>query len=135
MDFAKSDFSCVRVSPVTKIQLYFDFDACPYLNHLLIFASPTPPLMADERQRQLILAEAYPVNVVGIATTLYSTPFYWKQPYHTLKFAGVEWVQELDSRPSQSHLDGTWGISSHIPSIGSRVMCYLSSQGWKRCVT
>jgi len=88
----------LRVSLVTKIQLYFDFDACPYYSHmsklgnsrlsrinsslphqLLIFASSMPPLMAEERRRQLILAAAYLVNVVGIATTLYSTPFYWKQ--------------------------------------------------------
>jgi hypothetical protein len=54
-----------------------------------------PPLTAEERRRQLIVAAAYLVNVVGIATTLYFTPFYWKQPYHMSKSTGAEWVQEL----------------------------------------
>jgi hypothetical protein len=52
-----------------------------------------PPPTAEKRQRQLIVAAEYLVNVVGISTTLYSTPFYWKQPYHMSKLTGAEWVQ------------------------------------------
>ena len=69
----------MRVSSVTKIQSYSDFDVHPYYshmsklgnsrlspNHLLIFASSMPPPMAEERWRQLIVAAPYLVNVIGI---------------------------------------------------------------------
>ena len=72
-----------------------------------------PSLTAEERWRQLIVAAAYLVNVVGIATTLYSTSFYWKQPYHTLKLTGAEWVQEL----ILGHHDCIWmelGVQVHV---------------------
>jgi hypothetical protein len=54
-----------------------------------------PPPPQETRQRQLILAAAYIINVIGIATTLYASPLYWKQEYHTSKLTGAEWVEEL----------------------------------------
>jgi len=50
------------------------------------------PRGSDLRRRQLIVAAAYVVNVVGIASTLYASPLYWKQAYHTSKLSGEEWV-------------------------------------------
>jgi len=54
-----------------------------------------PPPPRETRQRQLLLAAAYLINVIGIATTLYASPLYWKQDYHTSKLSGGEWVEEL----------------------------------------
>ncbi|KAF9455915.1 hypothetical protein BDZ94DRAFT_1149088, partial [Collybia nuda] len=48
--------------------------------------------------QQLIIAAAYVVNIVGIATTLYASPLYWKQAYYTLALTGAKWVKELISR-------------------------------------
>ena len=44
------------------------------------------------------------VNVVSIAMQLYSSPLYWKQPYHTSKLSGEEWVNELIN----GHYDRIW---------------------------
>jgi len=60
------------------------------------------PPQLDERVRQLIAAMAYAVQLVGLATTLYSSPHYWKQDYHTSKLSGVAWVKELlEGHPDQ----------------------------------
>lgn len=68
---------------------------------------------SDLRRRQLIVAAAYVVNVVGIATTLYSSPWYWKQPYHTSVLTGEAWVKELIN----GHYDRMWtelGVRVHV---------------------
>jgi len=54
-----------------------------------------PPPQSNERVRQLIAATAYAVQLIGLTTTLYSSPHYWKQDYHTSKLSGAAWVQEL----------------------------------------
>jgi hypothetical protein len=54
-----------------------------------------PPPSPETRRQQLILAAAYIVNVIGIATTLYASPLYWKQEYHNSKLSGEAWVEEL----------------------------------------
>lgn len=38
---------------------------------------------------------AYVTNSVFLAVYLYSSSYYWKQPYHTSKLSGSAWVQEL----------------------------------------
>ena len=53
------------------------------------------PRGSDLRRRQLIIAAAYVVNVIGIAANLYASPLYWKQDYHTSILTGEEWVKEL----------------------------------------
>jgi len=59
----------------------------------LHFIMPPPPW--ETWQQQLLLAAAYAINFIGIATTLYASPLYWKQDYHTSKLSGGEWVEEL----------------------------------------
>jgi len=59
----------------------------------LHFIMPPPP--RETRQQQLLLAAANVINVIGVATTLYVSPLYWKQDYHTSKWSGGEWVEEL----------------------------------------
>ncbi len=68
------------------------------------------------RKEQLIIAAAYLINVVGVATQLYSTPLYWKQPYHTSKLSGAEWVKELIN----GHHDRIW------TELGMRVHVFLA---------
>ena len=53
------------------------------------------PQGSDLCRRQLIIAAAYVVNVIGIAANLYASPLYWKQDYHTSILTGEEWVKEL----------------------------------------
>ncbi|KAF8906824.1 galactose mutarotase-like domain-containing protein [Gymnopilus junonius] len=43
----------------------------------------------------VFLAAAYLVNVIGIATTIYASPLYWRQEYHNSKLSGDAWVDEL----------------------------------------
>ncbi|KAF6741422.1 hypothetical protein DFP72DRAFT_757729, partial [Ephemerocybe angulata] len=43
----------------------------------------------------IIAAAGYLISIVGVAIQLYATPLYWKQPYHTSKLSGAEWVEEL----------------------------------------
>ena len=65
------------------------------------------------RREQLIIAAAYLINVVGVATQLYASPLYWKQSYHTSKLSGAEWVKKLINR----HHDQIWtelGMWVHI---------------------
>ncbi|KAJ3735569.1 hypothetical protein DFJ43DRAFT_966663, partial [Lentinula guzmanii] len=35
------------------------------------------------------------LNVVVTVTTIYASPYYWKQDYHTSALSGHAWVQEL----------------------------------------
>ncbi|TFK26849.1 hypothetical protein FA15DRAFT_548332, partial [Coprinopsis marcescibilis] len=44
---------------------------------------------------RLLAAAAFLLNVVTVATQLYASPLYWKQPYHNSKLSGAEWVDEL----------------------------------------
>ncbi|KAF8799899.1 hypothetical protein BYT27DRAFT_7059050, partial [Phlegmacium glaucopus] len=62
---------------------------------------------------QLMIAAAYVVNVVSIAATLYASPIYWKQEYHTSRLSGEEWVKELIN----GHHDRMWtelGVHVHV---------------------
>jgi len=71
------------------------------------------PPQPEERQRQLISAAAYAVHAVGLALTLYATPLYWKQDYHTSRLSGAEWVDEL----IKGHPDRIWtelGMRLHV---------------------
>ena len=68
------------------------------------------------RRRQLIIAAAYVVNVIGIAANLYASPIYWKQAYHTSKLTGEEWVKELIN----GHHDRMW------TELGMRVHVFLA---------
>ena len=68
---------------------------------------------SDNRQRQLIAAAAYAVHAVGLAVAMYSTPFYWKQDYHTSQLSGADWVDELIA----GHPDRIWtelGVRLHV---------------------
>ncbi|KJA25662.1 hypothetical protein HYPSUDRAFT_94262, partial [Hypholoma sublateritium FD-334 SS-4] len=65
---------------------------------------------------QLIIAAAYFINIVGIATQLYASPLYWKQSYHTSKILGAEWVKELIN----GHHDQIW------TELGMRVHVFLA---------
>jgi len=67
-----------------------------------------PPLTPDLWHRQLIATAAYMIQVIGVAATLYTSPFYWKQDYHTSALSGEAWVKELiHSHPDQIGLN--WG--------------------------
>jgi hypothetical protein len=71
------------------------------------------PTLTHAAKRQLIIASAYIINVVGVASSLYSAPWYWKQPYHTSKLTGAEWVKELIN----GHYDRIWtelGVRVHV---------------------
>ena len=68
------------------------------------------------RREQLIIAAAYLINVVGVATQLYASPLYWKQSYHTSKLSGAEWVKELIN----GHHDRIW------TELGMRVHVFLA---------
>ena len=76
---------------------------------------PMPQLTAKQ-QRLLVVASAYMVNVVSITMQLYSSPLYWKQPYHTSKLSGKEWVNELIN----GHYDRIWH------ELGMRVHVFLA---------
>lgn len=55
------------------------------------------PLPPQARRLQILLLGicAYIANSMFLAVYLYSSPYYWKQPYHTSKLSGHAWVQEL----------------------------------------
>ncbi|TFK18580.1 hypothetical protein FA15DRAFT_603084 [Coprinopsis marcescibilis] len=55
---------------------------------------PITWITADQKQR-LLAAAGFILNVVTVATQLYASPLYWKQPYHNSKLSGAEWVDEL----------------------------------------
>lgn len=74
------------------------------------------PRLTAEHRRLLLIASAYVVNVVGVATQLYSSPLYWKQPYHTSKLSGDDWVKELIN----GHYDRIW------TELGMRVHVFLA---------
>ena len=46
-------------------------------------------------RRRILAAVAYYVHTIGIATVLYASSYYWKQPYHTSALTGAAWVKEL----------------------------------------
>lgn len=74
------------------------------------FSSPLMPRLTSEYCRLLLITSAYMVNVVGVVTLLYSSPLYWKQPYHISKLSGDDWVKEL-------HYDRIWtehGMQVHV---------------------
>lgn len=49
-----------------------------------------------QRLKVLLLGMCpYVTNSVFLAVYLYSSPYYWKQPYHTSKLSGQAWVHEL----------------------------------------
>ncbi len=119
----------IRVCSGAGIRLYFDFDrTCivPTLpkiamcDRLSVRASSLdnytlsmPHTRLKLRREQLVIAAAYLINVVGVATQLYSSPLYWKQPYHTSKLTGAEWVKELIN----GHHDRIWtelGMWVHV---------------------
>ena len=56
-----------------------------------------PELNSRLQRLQLLLlgACAYITSSAYLAIFLYSSPHYWKQPYHTSKLSGHAWVQEL----------------------------------------
>jgi len=88
----KNKFDGIRTVPaVAKLSNTMQ---CLSVNHWeLIASSPPPP--QETWQWQLLLAAAYVINVICVATTLYASPLYWKQDYHTSKLSGGEWVEEL----------------------------------------
>jgi len=67
-------------------------------------------------RKQLIIAAAYLINVVGVATLLYASPLYWKQAYHTSQLTGAGWVKELIN----GHHDRIW------TELGMRVHVFLA---------
>jgi hypothetical protein len=71
------------------------------------------PPQASNLHRWLIVAAAYVVNVIGVAATLYASPLYWKQEYHTSALTGEGWVKELIN----GHHDHMWtelGVRVHV---------------------
>lgn len=74
------------------------------------------PRLPSAARRKLLIATAYLINVVGVATQLYSTPLYWKQPYHTSALTGQAWVKEL----IEGHYDRIWS------ELGMRVHVFLT---------
>lgn len=53
-----------------------------------------PPL-ARAIHLRLMIAAAYFWHMIHLATILYASPLYWKQPYHTSALSGQAWVEEL----------------------------------------
>ena len=53
-----------------------------------------PPPDTETQCRQLLLAAAYMVQVMGIVTAMYASPHYWTQDYHTSSLTGLQWVDE-----------------------------------------
>jgi hypothetical protein len=93
---------------------------------------PLPPTSVMPHTRlqlhreQLIIAAAYLINVVGVATQLYASPLYWKQPYHTSKLLGGEWVKELIN----GHHDQIWmelGMQVHVFLAFIHELCTVCS--------
>jgi hypothetical protein len=71
-----------------------------------------PPISAEQK-RKLMAAAAYIMNVVIVASNIYASPLYWKQPYHTSKLTGAAWVEEL----IQGHPNRIWselGVRLHV---------------------
>lgn len=67
-----------------------------------------------ERARRFAAAAAASVAQVVVAVVfLYMSPHYWKQPYHTSKLTGQEWVNELKSgHPDRIHTE--LGMHLHV---------------------
>ncbi|TRM57500.1 hypothetical protein BD626DRAFT_373571, partial [Schizophyllum amplum] len=58
-------------------------------------------------------AAASVAQVVVAVVFLYMSPHYWKQPYHTSKLTGQEWVNELKSgHPDRIHTE--LGMHLHV---------------------
>ena len=105
------------------------------ISDLSTFPLKIMPRGSDLRRRQLIVAAAYVVNIVGIASTLYASPLSWKQAYHTSKLSSEEWVKELIN----GHHDRIWtelGVHVHVFSAlvhelqavcGLQDSCYVGS--------
>lgn len=71
------------------------------------------PRQNEILKRKLIIAAGYVANVVTIAVSLYASPLYWKQAYHTSKLTGADWVKELIC----GHHDRIWtelGVRVHV---------------------
>ena len=66
-----------------------------FLNGNTLSMPPPHSTSLRKCREQLIIAAAYLINVVGVATQLYASPLYWKQDYHTSKLLGADWVKEL----------------------------------------
>ena len=72
--------------------------------------------LSDEQKKQIAVISAYFVNVIGISTSLYSSPQYWKQSYHTSALSRAAWVQEL-----------IYGHKNQIKSeLGMRLHVFMS---------
>jgi hypothetical protein len=50
---------------------------------------------SDLIRRHLLLVTAYFIHTVTVVLILYSSPNYYKQPYHNSAMTGEMWVQEL----------------------------------------
>lgn len=54
-----------------------------------------PEELRSSLVKRVLTSTAYFLNIIGIAATLYQTPSYWTQPYHTSALSGQSWVNEL----------------------------------------
>lgn len=88
---------------------------------LLLSLMPLTPDNQPARQLHILLLGicAYITNSVYLAIYLYSSPHYWKQPYHTSALSGNAWVQEL-----------LHGHPDHIRNeLGMRLHAFLAFVG------
>ena len=56
---------------------------------------PRAPEEQQVLRRRIVLISTWFFHLIGLAVTLYASPLYWKQPYHTSALTGRAWVSEL----------------------------------------
>ena len=65
------------------------------------------------RRRLVLVATAAVIQAAGAALLFYAEPLYWRQPYHTSKLTGEDWVRELiNGHPNRIH--DALGMRLHV---------------------
>ena len=63
--------------------------------HIIETMPRSRQLAHARRQNIILLAVISMLQAAWLAITLYSSQWYWKQPYHTSALTGAAWVNEL----------------------------------------